>query len=105
MGQRQRCYPPRKLSKIGAIAPSLRTGLNTSLYTFFMRTKSVPIMRNPRNRHQMRARMHLEVRFQAFNKSSKVRATTCVARFKSARSMRSSARLAWLSSTVRGPAP
>jgi len=105
MGQRQRCYPPRKLSKIGAIAPYLRTGLNTSLYTFLMGTKTVPIMRNPRNWHQMRARMHIGLRFQAINKSSKVRATTCVARFKSAKLMRSSARLAWLSSTVRGPAP
>ncbi|MEY3510298.1 MAG: hypothetical protein RI914_897, partial [Pseudomonadota bacterium] len=69
MGQRQRCYPPRKLSKIGAIDPSLRTGLNTSLYTFLMGTKTVPIMRNPRNWHQMRARMHIGLRFQAINKS------------------------------------
>jgi hypothetical protein len=105
MGQRQRCYPPRKLSKIGAITVPLQTRLNTSLYTFLMGTKSVPIMRNPRNWHQKRAQMHLQVCFQAFKRSSKVRATTCVARFKSAKSMRSSARLAWLSSTVRGPAP
>ena len=105
MGQRQRCYPPRKLSKIDAMAASTRTRLNTSLYTFLMGTKSVPILRNPRNWHQMCAQLHLQVCFQALNKSSKVRDTTCVARFKSARSMRSSARLAWLSSTVRGPAP
>jgi hypothetical protein len=39
------------------------------------------------------------------SKSSSVRATTLVARRKSARSRRSSARLAWDSRTVRGPAP
>ena len=39
------------------------------------------------------------------NKSRKVRAITLVARRKSSKSSLSSARLAWLSSTVRGPAP
>ncbi len=39
------------------------------------------------------------------SRSSKVRAMTLVARRTSSSCTRSSARLAWLSSTVRGPAP
>lgn len=39
------------------------------------------------------------------SRSNKLRATTCVARLRSSSSRCSSARLALLSSTVRGPAP